>query len=736
VGALRAAAGLAVGALLALGLPSLAGAQPLPGGFTLEGVVETGWRFYLVEPSASRKAKLEEYRDLSEGPLLQDLQLRLSRDHHTVELESARWGRDDQEFALRVGRLGNWQLGFEWEQTPHVYSTTGRLLATEGPRGVFTLPTPRPALSDHNSAPRLDEIGLRWDTARLFGRWTPTPDLELTAEYTRTHKDGERPFSLGFGTSGNNFYEVLEPVRQTVHDVQLRAVLATERWQLQAGYGLSVFENGVTRLRADNPCFANPVACAPNDGGPTAPAAGQVSLPPDNMAHTLSLGGGISLPLRTRLNGNVTYSLRLQDEKFLPHTINPVFAGIPDLALPQSSLEGVVHTWRINVQATTRPFAPLTLSAKYRLYANDDRRDAITFGALVINDLVRAPARRAGGWSWQRQNADLEARLRVAQPLAVGLGVGWEYWDRAQRREVPESDEFFARGTLDVTPSDWLLARLTYTPSVRRINRYNTRADVQNSTVEDPALAQEGQSVLLRKFDEADRDRHKAELQLQVTPSSAFSVTPTLGYRHDDFVTSPLGLQHETAWSAGLDLAWTPLDWLALSAGYSYEHIQQRMRSRYRPPGGLDFADFDWVSVLTDTVHTLHAGLRATLRPRVLDLTLGASYASALGRTESRNPVPPVPHAGITPDDVSMATARSMPAFEDTLVRLEGALHYHFERNWTAKLGYVFESFEKSDWRTDKLQPWTPGQTSIWLGNDVRSYAAHILAVTLAYRFR
>jgi MtrB/PioB family decaheme-associated outer membrane protein len=704
----------------------------------LEGFVESGVRFFLVEPSSSRKAKLEEYRDLSEGPLLQGLQLRIFRpgEPYWLELEGSQWGRDDQEFALRAGRLGLWEAGLQWDQTPHVYSTTGRLLATEGPRGVFTLPTPRPALGDHNTAPRLDEIGVRWDTARMFGRWTPTPDLELTAEYTRTDKDGQRPLGLGFGSSENNFYEVLEPIAQTVHDVQLRAVLATERWQLQLGYGLSVFENRVTRLRADNPCFANLAACGGADGGAAAPATGQVSLPPDNMAHTFNLGGGVSLPLRTRLTGNVTYSLRLQDEKFLPHTINPVFAGVSDLALPQSSLDAVVTTWRINLQATTRPVAPLTLGLKYRYFANDDRRDAVTFGALVVNDLVRAPARRAGGWSWERQNADLEARLRVAEPVSLGLGVGWEHWVRGQRREVPESDEFFARGTLDVTPTDWLLARLTYTPSFRRINRYNTRADVQNSTVEDPALAQEGQSVLLRKFDEADRDRQKAELQLQITPGSALSVTPTLAYRHDDFVASPLGLQHEVAWSTGVDVSWTPVDWLAVSAGYAYEHIQQRMRNRFRPAGGADFADFDWVSVLTDTVHTIHAGVRATLLPRVLDLTLDASYASALGRSENRNPVAPVLHAGTTPDDVSSATARSMPAFEDTLLRVETALHYHFQRSWTAKLGYIFESFEKSDWRTDKLQPWVPGQTSVWLGNDLRSYAAHILAATLSYRFR
>jgi len=29
-----------------------------------------------------------------------------------------------------------------------------------------------------------------------------------------------------------------------------------------------------------------------------------------------------------------------------------------------------------------------------------------------------------------------------------------------------------------------------------------------------------------------------------------------------------------------------------------------------------------------------------------------------------------------------------------------------------------------------------PGQTSIWLGNDVKNYTAHIIGASIAYRFK
>ena len=95
--------------------------------------------------------------------------------------------------------------------------------STSGSVGVFTLPSPRPSLVFYNSAPTLDQIAVRWDAARMYVKLTPTPDLDITAQYTRTQKSGEKPFGMAFGSPGNNFYEVLQPLDQTVNDVRVTA---------------------------------------------------------------------------------------------------------------------------------------------------------------------------------------------------------------------------------------------------------------------------------------------------------------------------------------------------------------------------------------------------------------------------------------------------------------------------------------------------------------------------------
>jgi MtrB/PioB family decaheme-associated outer membrane protein len=730
------AASLIVLALLVVGAARVASAQTQLGGFNVEGGIEAGGRFYLARPPQLDRAKFEEYRDMSPGLFLLGANLRLSRPDESLfgEFGGSKWGFSDQDYYLSFGRLGTWQFDFLWDQTPHVISTDARLLATEPHPGVFVLPTPRPALPVHNSAPYLNEIAVQWDKALMRFAYSVTPNLDLAAEYTRIHKSGDKPMGMAFGSPGANFYEVLQPIDQTVHNFRIGGAFADPLYQIQFGYTLSVFANDLSRIQADNPCFGNGAPCSAAEAG--GPATGQSSLPPSNMAHALSVAGGVNLPLRTRINGNFAWGLQLQNADFLPHTINPVLASAPGLVLPQQSLSGLVQTWLVYLSATSRPFDPVTFTAKYRFYDYSDLSQKLTFQNVVLNDSAIEPTRFAPRYSFNKQNAELDARTRFLEVFALTTGVGWERWDRKENREVPISNEYFAKLALDATPTEWLLARISYTPSFRRINEYNTIAVV--GVLEDPGspAAQQGQSLLLRKFDEANRDRNMIQGQLQFTFANGFTATPSAAWRFDSYTDSPLGLQNETGWSVGIDLGWTLMDRVTFSAGYTYEQILRKMESRSRPVTStgavLDFPDFDWVTELGDTVQTAYLGVKAALIPKVLDLRIDSAFSNALGRTQTSNPTTPT--SGTAAQNAT-ATAQPFPAFQDTLIRVEAQLIYYFLKNWSARLGYAFEKFDKNDWRTDTLNPYM-GVSSIWLGNNLRNYTAQMMGMTLAYQFK
>ncbi len=738
------------------------------GGWNVQGYVEPGLRFFGENPNGQHTpgkadGKFEEYRDINQGLFLDSLRLRLFRpdESYSFEISGRDWGLHTQEFHLLGERLGKWQAGFDWDQMRHIYSTDAQTLLKLFDGNVFILPRTRPPLSSWNSAPPWShseasrgtnqvgdgQISQQWQTAHLYFKLSPTPDLDLISEYTRIHKDGQRPFGMAFGSPGGIFLELVQPIDQTIHDFRLRGTWATETFQIQWGYTASVFVNGFSWVRADNPCnpLPTPALACPAVG--TQGQFGTTSLPPDNQAHTFNIAGGINLPLRTRINASFTYSFRFQNQDFQQQTYsNGLVAANPSLRLPEKSLHGNVQTALFSVDAISNPLpAPVTFSLKYRLYDLVDSSSTPTFSAFVLNDqnaITNGPL-RAGRFDFQRQNADLDARYRFSNFAALTLGVGWEGWARNHNYEVTRTDEAIAKAALDLTPTDWLLVRATYQPSFRRGNFYNTNPQLQaNANVPPGFIGSASQDALLRKFNEADRDRQRVDLMVQITPTETLTLTPTASYKFDDYIASglqhdgntknlvQLGVQQVVSWSAGMDVNWAPSDRLSFSVGYMHESIFQKQRGSVRDP--LD-PSLDWFSDSTDTVETFQASIKAALIPKKLDFTLKGSYSYALGRVEQWSPNA----TGSTVYNANLpnsATSR-WPAFEDTYGRMEAALQYHVSKNLTAKLFYVYETFTKHNWQTDTLQPFLPNVPAVFLGQDWKNYWAQIVGVTLRYKF-
>jgi len=341
----------------------------------------------------------------------------------------------------------------------------------------------------------------------------------------------------------------------------------------------------------------------------------------------------------------------------------------------------------------------------------------------------------------------------LAQPVPLPRQPhrGWGWWNRNDQREVPISNEAFGKFAVDTTPFDWLLARVTYRPSFRRISNYDTRNFSEHTVIEDPGTVSQGQSVLLRKFDEAQRNRQEVDAYLQITPLDTLTITHAGTWYLDTYPGSEnallpvdpaggrsnfLGVQTASGFTAGMDVSWTPNERITLAAGYMYENYFRKMESRSRPVVGLnalDFSNFDWLSDINDIYNTVYGSAKVSIIPKVLEAAFNASYAAATGTVKTRNPVAPT--SG-TPAQNASAMAQRFPAYDDQLLRLEATLSYYFLKHWTARVGYVFEQWHKHNWQTDTLNPFIRGVTSIWPGNDLRNYTANTIGMTVGYNFK
>jgi len=304
-----------------IGPPTPEWKQSLP--FRLEGEVEVGFQ---TLSGNTNSPTLFEYRDLTGKPTIPNLRLKAEDSLGTrfLELGGKNMTRTDGSFFLRAGEYNTVKFDFGYDRLPHMiglnrttiyrhqgdsaFSLPGGPLdpVTEGP---FTAGQPNAIASSVNNLLHPTSLGFQTDTARMGVRYLPTPDLTLTANYSRTDKSGTRPFG---GVIRGPVVEFAAPRNERIHEVGATAEYARDWYQLRMNYTASLFENNVTHVEWDNVC-GDGAAC----GNPS--GLGRTSMMPNNLAHTFSGAGGASLPWwHTRLTGSVSYALWRQDQTFLP----------------------------------------------------------------------------------------------------------------------------------------------------------------------------------------------------------------------------------------------------------------------------------------------------------------------------------------------------------------------------------------------------------------------------------
>jgi MtrB/PioB family decaheme-associated outer membrane protein len=695
--------------------PVLPVASPLPsaGANAMMFGAEVGQRGFNREPGSLSRAKFEEYKAVPRSPVLLGLLLNYtgSDSISVFQLSGNDFGQRDQTVRLRGNSPGRFDVEMRWDRIPHTFSTNARSLGSEESPGVFVLPTPRPDTGTWNrTSPYLAPVRTMWSAIKTAGTFTPSPRWDLRTEYTLISKTGQRPMGMAFGSPGSNLREVLEPIDQTQHDLKFTEGFASSRFQVVGSYDLSLFRNGFSSVTSDNPLIAV-------DQATTGSSRGRSALAPTNHAHTGVLNAGLNLPFRTRLNASGSYSLWIQDEPFIPSTINSAIVN-PLISQVPERLDARSGTSSIFVSGTSRPFAPVTLTARYRTFRFRDQVDVESIPVIIVNDRSVSAAAEREHLPFTRDNADAGATWRVTTlvPLTLSAGYSWENWARSEARNVAHLREGSPRASVDVGVFDWMSLRLGYTTGRRRI-----RGEYfQNTPIDNP---------LHRRFDQADRDRERTTLTATATPVTPLTVSATWAVGHDEYPNSAFGLQSDRNNMAGVDVSWAPSRWFIIDGSLTSENFDTRLRSKYRTTGQLDNPTYDWVGENRDEIRTANVGFRSSLIPGRLEAGGRIDASRAKFRMATFNPLTPT---GGTAAQNFAATASDLPEVTQSYQPLSLFATYLVRPEWGMTLRYQTERWSQNDFRTMGLVP--AEGNGIFLGNNLDDYNARFFTISVSYR--
>lgn len=413
------------------------------------------------------------------------------------------------------------------------------------------------------------------------------------------------------------------------------------------------------------------------------------------------------------------------------------FAAAPTISA--TSLGGNVSNLLFNNVLTTRITPTLKSTFRYRYYDHQTDRDPITTSYWYIADSASAvEGSTSFGVNYTKQNASGELVWNPIRWLTVGTTYSWEQWQR-ERRDTHITDEHSGKLFADATPFTWSRLRASLQYGERRYDSYVTELPSNNSPGRDT----------YRLFDMASRDRTKGIFSLDLYTPHNVTVTPTAGFRNDQYLTNPfaavalrpegprgeLGLLSDESWNTGIELGWRPSRRLGFFASYIYEEAERHMMIN------TNTAMFDVTAA--DIIETFLFGANVDVTENI-DLKGNLSYMRATGTfTGMPGGIAPIAPAGIA--------APGLTPISSEVTRFDLQARYKFDPEglqrqlgWKgeayAKLRYLWERSAVSDWAAVNqnyavlISP-NAGQKSIFLGWNNPNYEVHLIAASFGIKW-
>jgi len=613
-----------------------------------------------------------------------------------VEFQGNDLGLPTQSIHIEAGRQGRFSVFGEYDAIPHLQFDDGQTPYTG-------------AGSTHLFLPPGWQQGATTSQADLPGLYTGLQDLEIKTERERVgagfsinlsrnwtfstafrseEKDGLETIAGIFGTSGGNFRSAVlpRPVDFTTHDAQATFAYNSQRLQANVRYDLSLFDNNKNSLTWEN---------AYTNFNATGDVEGQLALEPSNSAHHLSASLGYLLGQSTRLSGSLSLGRMLQDDDFLPYTINPNL--LVPTALPRNSLDGEVDTVHASVGVTTRPTQSTDLKAAYT-YDDRNNETPVDTYLTVPNDsadqgtTADARARRNKPYSRQSHKVELEAGYRLTADTRVSAFYNFEAINR-DLQEVEDTHEHTLGAKVRSTLTETTSGYLSYDYATRRGSTYDTTVPFLVS--HDPAYlatlvlpddAYE-QNPYLRKYFMSDRQSHAVRGGLNWFPSDQLTLGLNGSYTMSDYDTT-IGLTGSSYLSGTFDASYTTAGNVSITGYVTAEQIMYEQTGYERGnaailPGDILAPTLLWDEDSTEDTYTAGIEFAVPAIPNTLDIVIDGAYSNSTVKYE----ITADAGLGVVP----------LPDLTTEVYSLGVRGDYHAADGITFRLGLRYESYVVDD---------------------------------------
>jgi hypothetical protein len=316
---------------------------------------------------------------------------------------------------------------------------------------------------------------------------------------------------------------------------------------------------------------------------------------------------------------------------------------------------------------------------------------------------------------FKKQNAGLDIGWRPIRMISLKTGYEFEHWNRA---DIDESSftttEHIAKAAVDVTPTDWLLGRATYTYGSRYQDNYGG----------DP-----NSGPFFYKFNYADRDRNRVDLLLQLSRWETFTPSLNFGYAYDNYHNSMFALTDDRNLSAGTGLGWTPMSRLTFSADYTYERHDTTQGS----PGSntTSTSNNNWESNSKDEFHIVGLGAIVDVIPKIFDVNLGYSVSFGYTTIKSNNTTPG-----------STQVIGNFDKIQNVAQTFKIVGRYRLTEKLSMRGGFAYERYNERNFAQDPMLTYmgfydtsAAASQSVWLGATVPNYEAYITSLFMRYEF-